>query len=134
MDARTKVKGWGSDATDAARPGVPMEHKPAPVKGVSWTKPEQQPLTIEVLKHKLRPSYSATFGMGPAPRGLSGVLRRLAYKIPEHRPEKWLMTLFADRVDVVEHGKIGKWAIMPATMVGALAGLITWRVMRPTSD
>lgn len=134
MEVRGKVKGWGSDALDASRPGVPMEHKPAPVKGVSWTKPEQQPLTIEVLKHKLRPNYSATFGMGPPPRGLSGVLRRLVYKIPEHRPEKWMLGLFADRIDVIEHGRLGKWAIMPMTMVGAIAGLITWKVMKPAAD
>lgn len=128
----TRVKGWGSDASDASRPGVPMERTPAPLHGVSWTKPEQQPLTVEVLKHKLQKNYTSTFGTGPAPKGLSGVLRRLAYKIPEHRPEKWMMCLFADRVDVIEHGNpFGKWMIMPASMLATFAGLAAWRLLKP---
>jgi hypothetical protein len=43
------------------------------------------------------------FGTSVPPRGLSGLLRRQAYAIPDHHPLHWQTLLLADRVDVWEH-------------------------------
>jgi len=36
------------------------------------------------------------------PRGLSGLVRRAAYRVPDHRPRHWMLLLLADRIDVAE--------------------------------
>jgi hypothetical protein len=36
------------------------------------------------------------------PSGLSGFLRRVAYRIPDHEPRHWLLLMLADRLDVAE--------------------------------
>jgi hypothetical protein len=47
------------------------------------------------------------FGTAQPPRGLSGVLRRRAYLLPEHHTRHWLWLLLADRIDVLEHRVAG---------------------------
>jgi hypothetical protein len=42
------------------------------------------------------------FGTSCPPRGLSGMMRTAAYKIPDHFTSRWLVLLAADRVDVLE--------------------------------
>jgi hypothetical protein len=37
------------------------------------------------------------------PRGLSGLVRRAAYRVPEHRTARWALLLAGDRLDVLEH-------------------------------
>jgi hypothetical protein len=71
----------GVDADPARRPGVPMEKKGRPIPGGN-----------------LSPVGASTLPW----RGLSGVLRRAAYKMPQWKARHWLLLLFADRVDVVE--------------------------------
>lgn len=53
-------------------------------------------------KSKTRP-VTPVFGTMVPLRSVSGLLRRLAYRIPEQRPRRWLLLLIADRVDVAEH-------------------------------
>lgn len=100
-----------SPAVDAAltrRPGVPEYKKPAPVGHAHWEQPEQQEVHGEQLKDASRRDLTATFGTGPAPRGLSGILRRIAYRIPDYRAKRWALLLIADRIDKIEHGWLGK--------------------------
>jgi hypothetical protein len=42
------------------------------------------------------------FSTALPPRGLSGALRRLAHRVPDHRATHWLILLLADRIDAVE--------------------------------
>jgi hypothetical protein len=37
------------------------------------------------------------------PRGISGMIRVAAYRVPEYRPRRWMMLMLADRIDVLEH-------------------------------
>lgn len=107
MDSLThnpsRLPGWGIDADPDNDPTYPMRHRTAhDHDGYSWERPPQQPLTIEVLHSNERPNVSAVFGTAPAPSGLSGAIRRFAFRYSENSYLHWLPLLFADRVNVVE--------------------------------
>jgi hypothetical protein len=70
--------------------------------GYSWERPPQQPITVEVLHSNERPDVTAVFGTSTPPSGLSGVLRRLAFRYSESSYGHWLPLVLADRVGVVE--------------------------------
>jgi hypothetical protein len=57
---------------------------------------------VEVLSSVERPMISAVFGSSVPPSGLSGALRRFAYRFSESRYAHWLPLMLADRVNVVE--------------------------------
>jgi hypothetical protein len=105
MDTQTShahIPGWGSDLPRENRPAVPMERTP-PRLDVPWQDPpERQPMTVEVLKSVERPDHSRTFGTRLPPKGLSGIIRRAAFKRSENDVGHWLMLIAADRVNVVE--------------------------------
>jgi hypothetical protein len=60
------------------------------------------------------------FGTGQPPRGLSGLLRRAAYRVPEHRASRWALLVAGDRLDVLEHRLARALWLAPAVL--ALAG------------
>lgn len=102
-DPRQPIFGWGYDIAPENRPGVPKNRKPTqPVGHAHWGSPSMQQTERASLispSKDLTPIYASTV----PPRGVSGALRRAAYRLPEYRPRRWLMLLFADRVDVIEH-------------------------------
>jgi hypothetical protein len=71
-------------------------------KGYSWQRPTQQPVDIEVLHSNERPNITAVFGTSTPPAGLSGVLRRWAFRYSESSYGHWLPLMAADRVGVAE--------------------------------
>ena len=82
-------------------------------KGYTWERPTQQPINIEIHHSIERPNVTAVFGTAVPPRGLSGAIRRMAFKRSENEYSHWLPLILADRVDVVEgiiedfkHGKV----------------------------
>jgi hypothetical protein len=99
----TKIPGWGVDGDPRNRPGVPMHLKPRAREGVHWEEPERQPSPdVPVTKRAELEELTPTFGTALPPRGLSGLMRRMAYGMPEHLVRHVLLLLMADRVDVVE--------------------------------
>ncbi|HLL13431.1 MAG TPA: hypothetical protein VK570_20375 [Rubrivivax sp.] len=94
------IAGWGADLDRAQRPAVPMERMPARLDNVPPT--QQQPLTVEVLHSNERPGITPVFGSTLPPRGLSGSMRRMAFKFSENDVRHWLALLAADRVNMVE--------------------------------
>lgn len=99
----TNVKGWGVDADPKNDPTYPMKHRNnAEHKGYTWDRPAQQPTTVEVLHSNERPDLTAVFGTSSPPSGLSGVLRRIAFKYSESSYAHWLPLMLADRVNMVE--------------------------------
>lgn len=97
------IKGWGIDADPKNDPTYPMKHRTnAEHDGYSWERPPQQPINLEVLHSIERPNVTAVFGTSTPPSGLSGVIRRLAFKHSENSYLHWLPLLLADRVNVVE--------------------------------
>jgi hypothetical protein len=102
------IPSWGVDREPEARPGVPKEHlPPAPLPHAHWETPPQQIPRFEVLKSADLAALTPVFGTAPPPHGASGALRRIAYRIPERRARRWMLLLFADRVDAVESDPLG---------------------------
>jgi hypothetical protein len=97
------ILGWGIDADPKNDPTYPIKHRTdVEQKGYTWERPPQQPIDVEVLHSIERPNVSAVFGTSVPPSGLSGQIRRLAFKASESEYGHWLPLLIADRVNVVE--------------------------------
>lgn len=97
------IKGWGIDADPENEPTYPIKkYTGDDHKRINWERPPLQPVTVEVLHSNERPSLSAVFGATAPPSGLSGAIRRYAFKYSESSYGHWLPLLLADRVNVVE--------------------------------
>jgi hypothetical protein len=99
----SQVKGWGVDADPENDPTYPMKNRNnGEHAGYTWERPPQQPIDVEILHSNERPNVSATFGTSTPPAGLSGLIRRAAFKYSESSYGHWLPLMLADRVGVVE--------------------------------
>jgi len=98
------IKGWGIDADPKNDPTYPMKpHRTdAEQTGYSWERPTLQAETVEVLQSNERPNLTAVFGTSTPPSGLSGMIRRYAFRYSEGHWGHWIPLLLADRVNVVE--------------------------------
>jgi hypothetical protein len=96
------IHGWGADLDRKNRPAVPMERTPPRFIHAHEGKLPQQPETVEVLVSTERPGITPIFGTVQPPKGLSGMMRRLAFRWSENDMRHWLLLLAADRVNVVE--------------------------------
>lgn len=97
------IKGWGVDADPKNDPTYPIKHRTdEEQEGYNWDRPTQQPIDIEVLHSIERPNVTAVFGTSMPPKGLSGMIRRYAFKHSESSYTHWLSLIMADRVNVVE--------------------------------
>jgi len=94
----------GVDLDPARRPGVPrMRKHPRPRPNTLYP-PERQPGEPAVPKHG-RPNkpMPPVFGTAVPLHGLSGAIRKLAYRYPDHYPRHWLLKMLGDRVDSWGH-------------------------------
>ena len=96
------IPGWGADRDKRNRPAVPMERTPPRLEGVHWEIPPQQESDVEVLHSTERSGLTPVYGTTLPPRGVSGMLRRAGFGYSENDLRRWLILLFADRVDMVE--------------------------------
>jgi hypothetical protein len=97
------IKGWGIDADPKNEPTYPMKKYTGDDHNrINWERPPLQPVNIEVLHSNERPNVTAVFGTSTPPSGLSGAIRRFAFKHSENEYLHWLPLIFADRVNVVE--------------------------------
>jgi hypothetical protein len=129
----SQIKGWGVDADPKNDPTYPMKNRNnAEHAGYSWERPPQQPVDVEVLHSNERPNVSATFGTSTPPSGLSGMLRRFAFKYSESSYGHWLPLMLADRIGVVE-GVLGDLAQghIP-NIFDELGGKAMWKHNRKT--
>ena len=91
------------DADPENEPTYPMKNYTGDDhKRLNWERPPQQEVNIEILKSNERPNITAVFGTASPPSGLSGVIRRQAFKYSESSYAHWLPLLLADRINVVE--------------------------------
>ena len=99
----SQIKGWGVDADPENDPTYPMKNRnDGEHAGYSWERPPQQPITVEVLHSNERPDVTSVFGTSTPPVGLSGVIRRVAFRYSESSYGHWLPLMLADRVSVAE--------------------------------
>ena len=110
----SQIKGWGVDADPKNDPTYPMKNRNnGEHAGYSWERPPQQPITTEILHSIERPNVTSVFGTSTPPSGLSGSIRRFAFRYSESSYGHWLPLMLADRVSVVEgvlddlkHGRV----------------------------
>jgi hypothetical protein len=103
----SQIEGQGVDADPNNDPTYPMKHRTdGEHAGYAWERPQQQPISVEVLHSNERPDVTAVFGTSTPPSGPSGAIRRLAFKYSESSYGHWLPLMLADRVSVVE-GVVG---------------------------
>jgi hypothetical protein len=97
------IKGWGIDADPKNDPTYPMRKRTnEPYPKSEAERPTQQDSSVEVLQSIERPNLTAVYGTSTPPSGLSGMIRRFAFKYSENRYRHWLPLILADRVNVVE--------------------------------
>ena len=97
------IKGWGIDADPLDTPAYPMKiRNENDNRGMVWERPVQQAAQVEILTSNERPTIIAVFGTPNPPSGLSGKIRRYAFKFSESSYGHWLPLLLADRVNMIE--------------------------------
>ena len=97
------IKGWGIDADPKNDPTYPMKNRTdEEIRGYTWERPPQQSVNIEILKSVERFNIPAVFGTSVPPSGLSGMIRRAAFKKSESSYGRWLPLVLADRIGVFE--------------------------------
>jgi hypothetical protein len=102
-DNYTHINGWGIDADPENEPTYPMKkYTGDDHRRLNYERPPLQPVDMEVLHSNERPNVSAVFGTSVPPSGLSGMIRRYAFRYSEGSWNHWLPLILADRINVVE--------------------------------
>jgi hypothetical protein len=98
-ELRARIPGWGADLDPADRPSYPKLQYPADT-GAHWDFPERQP-GGEGRERSIEHAFvTPVFGTAQPLRGLSGGVRRLAYRrFSEGRLAHWLLLIVGDRID-----------------------------------
>jgi hypothetical protein len=100
---KDNIPGWGMDADPENDPTYPMKRwNGADHERIHYEKAPQQPIDIEVLHSNERPGITRVFGTSTPPAGLSGAIRRWAFKYSEGKGTHWMGLILADRVNVIE--------------------------------
>jgi hypothetical protein len=110
IDPQTVV-GWGVDADPRNDPTAPMRDRSRDDgPGMNWTRPPLQTPRVEILRSIEHNRLPAALGTSTPPKGVSGAIRRYAFRFSESQWAHWLLLIFADRVNMVE----GWWRTLGA--------------------
>jgi hypothetical protein len=102
-EAKDHIPGWGMDADPENDPTYPMKRwNGADHERIHYERAPQQPVNMEVLHSIERPGITRVFGTSTPPAGVSGAIRRWAFKYSEATAVHWMGLILADRVDVVQ--------------------------------
>jgi hypothetical protein len=97
------IKGWGIDANPNNNPTYPMKKTTgADHDRLNYERPPLQPVNVEILHSNERPNITAVFGTSTPPSGLSGSIRRYAFRYSENSLAHWMPLVLADRIGIVE--------------------------------
>ena len=97
------IIGWGIDADPENYPNYPMKKwDGSDHERLQYKKAPQQKTEVEVLKSTERPTYSRVFGTTVPPSGVSGMIRRFAFRFSEGNAIHWFSLVLADRINVIE--------------------------------
>ena len=97
------IIGWGVDADPNNDPTYPMRNQLGD-RGLTrqWNRPPVQQPHVEILQSIEHVRQPAVVGTSTPPSGLSGKLRRFAFRWSESNGLHWVILLGADRVNVFE--------------------------------
>lgn len=99
-ELRARIPGWGADLNPLDRPSVPKLQFDPGRTGAHWDFPDQQEETYPRERSIEHGMLTPVFGTAVPLKGVSGAMRRLAYRrYSEARAAHWLILLAADRVD-----------------------------------
>jgi hypothetical protein len=97
------VSGWGVDADPENDPTWPMRDRSRDDgPGLNWARPPLQDPDVEILQSVEHLRAPAVLGLSTPPSGLSGMIRRAAFRFSESQWGHWLLLMLADRVNSVE--------------------------------
>jgi hypothetical protein len=125
-ELRARIPGWGADLDVADRPSVPRQRFDPTLSGAHWgDHPERQPEKWPRERSVEHTELPPVFGTACPPKGLSGVVRKLAYaKYSEGRAAHWLLLMAGDRIDTIESALRSFVTVRPdnpITQTGVLA-------------
>lgn len=98
----SSIVGWGVDANPQNDPTYPYRDRSNDDHKGQWARPTQQEPEVELLQSVEHKQLPAVFGTASPPRGISGMIRRGAFRYSESHWMHWLMLMGADRIDMVE--------------------------------
>ncbi|RXZ66331.1 hypothetical protein [Pelagerythrobacter rhizovicinus] len=99
----SKILGWGVDADPQNDPTYPLrDRSKEDGLSVDWKRPQQQDSGMEILQSIEFAHTPAVYGTSVPPSGVSGMIRRAAFRWSESNWLHWLLLMGADRVNVVE--------------------------------
>ena len=102
-DKPKNIEGWGMDVDPQNEPTYPMKkYDGSDHNRLHYERAPQQPEDVEILHSNERPGITRVFGTSTPPSGLSGVLRRYAFRFSEGSSGHWMTLVLADRINVVE--------------------------------
>ena len=102
-ELRARIPGWGADLDPDDRPSVPRERFDPSLSGAHWEHPERQPEPWPRERSVEHTQLPAVFGTTCPPKGLSGAVRKLAYRrYSEGQAAHWLLLMLGDRIDTAE--------------------------------
>jgi hypothetical protein len=102
-ELRARIPGWGADLDPADRPSHPKLRYSLDETGARWDFPERQPEKWPRERSIEHAFLTPVFGTAQPPKGLSGAIRKYAYRrFSEGRAAHWLLLVAADRVNAVE--------------------------------
>lgn len=130
VDHAATIAGWGSDVDPKSRPGVPRDKAPDIGAEHLYIDITRQEPPHRIHKSTEHAQLTPVFGTSCPPKGLSGRIRDMAYRLSEGRPSRWMALMFADRVDMVE-GVVEDFARMrPPNVVREMGLRSEWRYNR----
>ncbi|WNV77139.1 hypothetical protein [Geodermatophilus sp. DSM 44513] len=97
---RARIPGWGADLDPADRPSHPRLRYDPEATGAHWDFPERQP-GAEGRERSVEHAFvTPVFGTAQPLHGVSGAVRRYAYRrFSEGRLAHWLLLVAGDRID-----------------------------------
>lgn len=96
------IPGWAVDADPDNDPTYPYRERSKDDHSGEWDRPAQQQSDVEILRSIEHKRLPAVFGTTVPPKGVSGMLRRVAFKYSESNLAHWMILMGADRINVVE--------------------------------
>lgn len=122
-ELRARIPGWGADLDPKDRPSVPRLQFDPNLSGARWELPEQQPEKWPRERSIEHGRLTPVFGTAQPPKGVSGAIRKFAYKrFSEGRAAHWLLLIAADRVEAAGAHVIALLTLRPDPIASGLRG------------